>query len=77
MLAALSLVLLILFWWGRNAVWGGLTGGIIIGLIISAFFFFQIGEFDWNIVVKSGIIGTLIGFGAELLGRMGNLLKRN
>ena len=30
-------ILLIIFWRGRNAIWGGLTLGIIIGFIITIF----------------------------------------
>jgi len=55
----------------RNAVWGGLTIGIIIGVLWKL-----IGGTDWYIVVKVATIATLVGFGAELLGMIGDRLNR-
>ena len=62
------------YWKNRNAVWGGFTLGILIGLVI-AFFRWE-GEFDWDLVIKTSIIGALVGLGAELLGRLSDRLKR-
>lgn len=62
-LAILSVaVLIIYFQQGRNAVYGGLTIGVIIGLIITLFI-----GFNWSIIGKAAIIGTITGFVSELL----------
>jgi hypothetical protein len=67
-----SIILLaIYFWRGRNAVWGGFTAGIIISFIIALF-----SGFKWYIVGKGAILGTMIGFVAELLGMLSDFLKR-
>jgi len=62
-LSVIAVILLAVYWKNRNAVWGGLTLGIIIGVLWKIF-----GGTDWYIVIKVATIGTLIGFGAELLG---------
>lgn len=72
-LGVISLVLLGVFW-KRGPVWGGLTGGLIVGLIISGF---DSQPFSWGIILKSGIVGVLVGLGAELLGRLSDRLKQN
>jgi len=68
-----ALILLVVYWniGRRNAVWGGLTLGIIVGVLWKIF-----GGTDWYIVVKVTTIGTLLGFGAELLGMVADYLKR-
>jgi hypothetical protein len=67
-----SIILLAIYCWrGRNAVWGGFTAGIIIGFIIALF-----SGFNWYIVGKGAILGTIIGFVAELLGMLSDFLKR-
>jgi hypothetical protein len=71
-LGIVSIILLaIYFWRGRNAVWGGFTAGIIIGFIIALF-----SGFKWYIVGRGAILGTMIGFVAELLGTLSDFLKR-
>ena len=72
-LGVIAIILLILFWKKRNAVWGGLFGGAIIGLIIA---FIVKGPFDWYIIVKSATIGVFIGVFAELLGKLSDKLRR-
>jgi hypothetical protein len=52
-------------------VWGGFTAGIIIGFIIALF-----SGFKWYIVGRGAILGTMIGFVAELLGMLSDFLKR-
>jgi cell shape-determining protein MreD len=71
-----SLILLIVYWRSRNAVWGGLTIGIILGLIIAIIYFFRGHVFSWYIIGKGAIIGTIVGFGAELLGKLSDFIKR-
>ena len=45
-----------------NAVWGGLTLAVIVGLITSIF-----NGFEWLTLVKWAIVGALVGFGLEVL----------
>ncbi|MBN2611740.1 MAG: hypothetical protein JXB00_09315 [Bacteroidales bacterium] len=72
-LAILAFISLFVYWKKRNAVWGGLTIGIIIGLLIALF---KKGGFDWYIVLKVGIIGVLFGVFSELLSKIGEFLKK-
>jgi len=66
-----AILLVVYFKRGRNALWGGLTAGTIIGFIIALF-----SGFNWYIVGKGAILGTLIGFAAELLGILSDCLRR-
>lgn len=75
-LGIITAVLLIVFWRSRNAVWGGLTLGIIIGLIVAIFFLFKESGFNWFIIGKGAISGTILGFIAELLGMASDLIKK-
>lgn len=75
-LAIITVVLLIGFWRRRNAVWGGFTAGMVIGFIVAIVFVFQDKGFDWFIIGKAAILGTMVGFIAELLGKVADLLKR-
>jgi len=72
----IAAMLLVVFWRRRNAVWGGLTLGIIVGFITAIFFAFKVGGFNLFIVGKFAVVGTLIGFIAELLGKASDHLKR-
>lgn len=71
------IVMLIAYRQKQNAVWGGLTIGIISGFVIAFVFVFKGSGFDWLIIGKSVIIGALLGFAAELLGKVSNLIRRN
>ncbi|MBL7130424.1 MAG: hypothetical protein ISS45_03325 [Candidatus Omnitrophica bacterium] len=77
-LGLITVVLLIVFFFRprRNAVWGGLFLGIIIGLIIAILFVFRVSGFDWYKIVKCAILGTIIGFIAELLGKVSDFIKK-
>lgn len=57
------ILLVIYFKKGRNAVWGGLTLGIIVGALI-----FLFNDFNLFYLKVASILGTIIGFIAELLG---------
>lgn len=70
-LAIIALILLAIYRNSRNAVWGGLTLGIIIGILWKF-----IGGIDWYVVVKVAIVGTMLGFGTELLGMTSDYLKK-
>lgn len=75
-LVIIAAVLLVAFWRKRGAVWGGLTLGVILGLIVAIFFVFKGSGFNWFIIGKGAILGTLVGFMAELLGKASDLIKR-
>jgi len=66
----IALVLLGFYWGRRNAVWGGFSIGIIIGLVIALF-----SGFDWYVVVKGATLGTIVGFGSELLGNISDKIR--
>ncbi len=70
-LVVVALILLAIYWNNRNAVWGGLTLGIIIGLLWKF-----IGGTDWDMLIKVATVGTLLGFGVELLGMLSDSLKK-
>ena len=72
-LAIVSAVVLVLFFFkGQNAVWGGGTIGAIIGLIAGLIMGDVVTGLLWGFSV-----GTLVGLGAELMGMMGDRLKQN
>jgi len=75
-LGVITVVLLIISWQKRSAVWGGFTLGIIIGFILAIFYLFKGNGFGWFIIVKGSIIGTMLGFVAELLGKISDSLKK-
>lgn len=69
-LGIISCVLLIIYFRKRNAIWGGLTLGVVVGIVIAIF------KSDWFFLLKSGIFGTILGFITELLGKFSNYLKK-
>ena len=58
-------VLGLIIHWYKHATWGGFTMGIFLCLIITLFF---ADKFNLIIVIKSAIVGTIIGLLSELLG---------
>ncbi len=76
-LGIISAVLLILYFHSRNAVWGGLTLGLIVGFVIAILPVFKGAGFNWLVVAKGGISGTLLGFVAELSGSVPNFIKKH
>ena len=75
-LGTVVVALLFLYWRTKNAVWGGLTIGLVTGIIISIVPLFRGGVFDGYVIGKWVIIGTLLGLVAELLGKVSDYLKR-
>jgi len=73
-LGIITVILLIVFWQSRNAVWGGLIIGIIVGFVVT-FFISREDGFDWFIIGKGAILGTILGFIADLLGRVSDFIK--
>ena len=71
-----AIILLVIFWRARNAVWGGLTLGIVFGFIVAVFFIFKGKGFEWELIGKFAVSGTLVGFAVELLGKISDYLKK-
>ena len=71
-----ALILLAFYYNRRNAVWGGLTIGVIIGFMVAIFFVFKESGFNWYIIGKIAIVGVMLGFTAELLGTFSDHLKK-
>jgi len=76
-LGALSIILLIKYWGKKNALWGGLTMGVIISLLVAIFYLIKGDGFGWLIIGKGAIIGTIAGFLAELLGMVSDKHKKS
>lgn len=70
-LLGITVLLLLLNWGSRNAVWGAATLGLIIGVVIALFS----SGFDWWIVGKSVVVATLIGVVLEWVPRLMNTKK--
>ena len=66
-----SILLIISFFRKQNAIWGGATIGLIIGLIVTIF-----QKFNWSITYKAVVIGILIGLIADLIGLFSDYLKK-
>jgi hypothetical protein len=66
---AAVIALLVFFAMGPNAVWGGATIGIVVGVLWKL-----IGRTNWNVAIKVVVVGILLGVGAELVGRIANRL---
>ena len=71
---AATVALLIFFFRGPNAVWGGATIGLISGLVVALV---RSAPFTWLTVGKGAVIGILLGSGAELLALLGRRSKAN
>ena len=65
-LLGVAIVILLLHWGSRNAVWGAATFGVIVGLVVA---FFGDG-FEWWTVGKALIIATFIGAALEWIPRI-------
>jgi hypothetical protein len=57
-------------WDNRSPIWGGATLGLIVGVILG----FIYGNF--TNILWAVLIGALLGFGADLLGKFGDKLKK-
>lgn len=64
-----AFIFLMIYWRGRNAVWGGATIGIIAGLIVSLV------TKDWSRLALSFTIGVFIGTFFEWLVLLSKFLK--
>ena len=75
-LGTIAIILLVIFWRKRNAVWGGLTIGTAIGFIVAIVYLFKGSGFSWSIIGKGAVSGTMAGFVAELLGMIGDFIRK-
>jgi len=75
-LGIIALISLVLFWRKRSAVWGGLTIGAFVGLIVSVVNLIRGNEFIWMIIGKGAILGAIAGLLAELLGMAGDHFRK-
>lgn len=75
-LGIIAAVLLIIFRQGQNAVWGGLTIGAIISSIITIVYLLMEGKLNWSIIGKGAVLGTMVGFIAELLGIISDFIGK-
>lgn len=62
--------LLLSFKKGRNSVWGALTLGVVLGFVISIFYYFKDSTFYWSIVKNTIAVCVLIGFVYDILFRL-------
>lgn len=70
-LACINVVFLIAFMGGRNAVWGGLTMGAFIGLLVAVGFgLFGDSGFHWQTIVKWAVSLSLYGAFTEVGARL-------
>jgi hypothetical protein len=60
-LGIISILFFIFFGRNRGAVWGGLAGGIIVGLVIAIVSYLRGNVFPWAILMKAGIVGMVAG----------------
>lgn len=67
-ITTVAMVLLVLHWRGPNAVWGGATLGIIIGIIVALI------TKDWSRLLSFFAVGTFIGTFFEWIGRIASKL---
>jgi hypothetical protein len=63
-LAVIAAILLVLHWKGPNAVWGGATLGLIVGLVVALV------KGDWGLLALIFAIGTFAGTIFEWIGRL-------
>lgn len=75
-LGVITIFLLIVFWQKRGAVWGGLTIGAIISFIVAIVYLFKGNGFNWSIIGKGAVLGTMAGFIAELLGMISDFIRK-
>jgi len=75
-LGVITIILLIIFWNKKGAVWGGLTIGVIVGFIVVIFYLLKGNGFNWAFIGKGAVLGTIAGFFSELLGKISNSIKK-
>ena len=76
-LGIIAIILLIAYSRSQNAIWGGLTIGAILGVIVVIYQVISGIGFHWLIILRCAMWGILIGFMAELLGKASDLIRRD
>ena len=71
LLTIIATILLVVYWRGPNAVWGGAIAGLLVGIILK---FLNVGN-GWQIVEVSFSIGVALGLAADLLGRFSDRMR--
>lgn len=71
------IILIITFFIGKNSVWGTLTFGIVIALIVGIINIIRGTGFGWELSKKILIISILAGAFFEVLGRLTNVFKKS
>lgn len=74
-LSILAGLLLIIYFHGNNAVWGGLTVGAVVGTILIIISVFSESGFDINFLGETMVIGTFVGYLFELTGKLIKKIK--
>lgn len=74
-LGVISVIALFLFWKGRNAVWGGLTFGVVIGIVLTLANPILGNGFSLRPLGKAAVVGILLGLLAEMLGRAADAIR--
>ena len=69
-MVVVAIILLVLHWKGPNAVWGGATLGVIVGLIAALI------TGDWSLLASILFVGTIGGVIFEWVGRLANRLRQ-
>jgi hypothetical protein len=69
--------LLISFAIGRNAIWGGLTIGILVCIVIAIIALISNGSVNWSIIKDMLIVFVLLGALFETIGRLFSSRKSN
>jgi len=65
--------LFVSFFRGPNAIWGGATGGLIVGIIAAL----MRGGFTFSIIWKGIAIGVLLGVIAEIMSMLARRISRS
>jgi len=68
-MTVVAVILMALHWKGPNAVWGGATLAVIVGLIVALV------SGDWGRLAFAFSVGTFAGTFFEWVGRVGNRLR--
>lgn len=71
-LSIIAVICLVIFWQGKNAVWGAMTGGVFIGFIVTIISYFLGNGFHWSTVGKGLVIGTILGSATEVVWKIAN-----
>jgi hypothetical protein len=74
-LIILAAILLIIYARGKNPVWGGLTIGAVLGLLIVGYQLLSGIGFYGVIIIRLATYGVLIGFLADLSGKLVDKLR--